>query len=111
MEVRGNLWLQGAQGLMLGKGRAMLLRQIEETGSIAEAARQMEMSYRRAWGMVKAMNEAAETPLVEKNPGGKKGGGASLTAEGRKLLESFEQLMEDFQQFQNNYNLKNNTVL
>ncbi len=90
MEVKGNLWLQGEEGLMLGKGRATLLRQIEETGSIAEAARQMEMSYRRAWGMVKAMNEAAANPLVEKSTGGKKGGGARLTAEGKKLLGSFE---------------------
>lgn len=103
MEVRGNLWLQGEQGLMLGKGRAMLLKQIEETGSIAEAARQMEMSYRRAWGMVKAMNEATDYPLVEKNPGGKKGGGAKLTAEGKKLLQSFEQLMAEFQQFKTNF--------
>ena len=99
MEVKGNLWIEGPGGLMLGKGRAALLQKIAATGSIAEAARLMQLSYRRAWAMVKAMNEAVEQPLVIKTVGGKKGGGAQLTPAGRELVKSFQQVQQEFSLF------------
>ena len=41
----------------MGPGKAALIEHIDATGSISAAARAMDMSYRRAWQLVEAMNE------------------------------------------------------
>ena len=64
---------------MLGPGKAELLGRIAETGSIAAAGRQMDMSYKRAWMLVEELNAAFQAPLVTSTRGGPGGGGARLT--------------------------------
>ena len=71
--------------LYIGPGRADLLELIGETGSIAEAAKRMGMSYKRAWSLVQALNEGARVPLVETARGGS-GQGARLSEAGREML-------------------------
>lgn len=73
----------------LGPGKAELLERIVETGSIGEAAKQMGMSYMRAWKLVKTMNRCFKQPLVAPRRGGKTGGGAALTATGKQVLELY----------------------
>ena len=58
-------------------------------GSIAKAAQGMNMSYRKAWQMVKDMNAIAKKPLVEKQLGGKSGGGAFVTEAGKELMKQY----------------------
>ncbi len=99
LEVKGTVWIEAPGGLKMGKGRASLLQQIEETGSIAEAARLLDMSYKKAWSMVKELNESSPLPLVEKKNGGRNGGGAVLTPEGRKALAAFWHVFQQFQRF------------
>lgn len=77
----------------IGPGRADLLDLIAETGSIAEAARRMGMSYRRAWGLVQALNSGFGAPLVETARGGKEQG-AALTPAGREVLERYRGMQE-----------------
>lgn len=76
----------------MGPGRADLLALIAQTGSIAAAGRQMNMSYRRAWTLVEAMNSSFTTPLVETSKGGAERGGAKLTALGTALLAAYREL-------------------
>ena len=57
--------------IAIGPGKAELLRLIEQTGSIAAAARKMGMSYRRAWNLVNTMNKAFRQPIVKSITGGK----------------------------------------
>lgn len=83
------IWFYAGEEKLLGKGRVELLERIKETGSIAQAAKEMNMSYRQAWQMVKEMNERAPNPLVEKQLGGKNGGGAIITKEGEKWIKLF----------------------
>jgi molybdate transport system regulatory protein len=73
----------------MGPGKAELLEAIDATGSISAAARQMHMSYRRAWLLVQTMNECFAEPLVESVKGGEHGGGAALTAAGIAALEAY----------------------
>lgn len=75
--------------VVMGPGKADLLELIEETGSIAESAREMDMSYKRAWSLVKGMNESFAAALVEREVGGRKGGGAQLTDLGREILAAY----------------------
>lgn len=81
----------GARGMM-GPGKAELLERIAETGSIAAAGRAMGMSYKRAWQLVETMNEMFRAPLVARNRGGARGGGAELTEIGRAALEHYRAL-------------------
>ena len=75
--------------IALGPGRMDLLELIEETGSLKAAAKRMDVSYMRAWNLVKATNRSAREPLVEVARGGKTGGGAKLTAAGRKVYRLY----------------------
>lgn len=67
----------------------MLLEQIIETGSISAAGRAMDMSYRRAWLLVDALNQMFSMPVVESRHGGKQGGGAEVTQFGHQLIARF----------------------
>ena len=78
----------------IGPGKAALVSRIHETGSISAAARAMGMSYRRAWQLVEALNESFSKPVVLTAIGGKRGGGARVTAFGRKLVREYHR-MED----------------
>ena len=73
----------------IGPGKADLLAAIAHTGSISAAARQMAMSYRRAWLLVEAMNSAFREPLVETLTGGEGGGGARITKLGEEVLRRY----------------------
>ena len=77
----------------IGPGRADLLDGIDKTGSIAEAAKGMGMSYKRAWSLVQALNDGYGAPLVETQRGGS-GQGASLTADGRSVLDSYRRMQQ-----------------
>jgi len=76
----------GAGHPAMGPGRAALLSHIARTGSITSAARAMGMSYRRAWQLVESMNKSFTEPVVVTEVGGKRGGGAAVTALGRCLV-------------------------
>ena len=77
----------------------MLLEKSGQLGSIAAAARSMELGYRNAWLWVDAMNRLAPAPLVEKTIGGDKGGYTRVTEEGRKTISQYKELREKFQEF------------
>jgi molybdate transport system regulatory protein len=79
---------------MIGPGKAELLDRIQETGSIAAAGRQMEMSYKRAWMLVEEMNAAFQEPLVTSTRGGPGGGGAQLTETGAQVLALYHAIVE-----------------
>ena len=73
----------------IGPGKADLLAAIARTGSISAAAREMKMSYRRAWLLVEAINSAFRRPLIETLTGGRRGGGARVTRLGKEVLRRY----------------------
>jgi molybdate transport system regulatory protein len=78
-----------ADGQSLGPGKIALLEWIDRTGSLSGAGRALGMSYRRAWLLLHAVNDSFSEPSVAFSVGGKDGGGAQLTAFGRKLIGSY----------------------
>jgi molybdate transport system substrate-binding protein len=92
------VWVERAGQAVLGKGRLELLEGIGRWHSISAAARQMGMSYRRAWLLVQSLNEAAGTPLVLAATGGSHGGGAHLTPLGEQAVAIFRGLEEELRQ-------------
>ena len=80
---------------IFGPGKALLLENIKETGSISAGARKIGMSYRRAWLLVNSVNESFSKPLVNLYTGGKGGGGAKLTQQGEKVLSLYRKMERD----------------
>ena len=80
------------RNVAIGPGKADILEGVAETGSIAAAGRRMGMGYRKAWLLVKTMNECFKTPLVDAKKGGEKGGGATLTPLGEEVLRRYRNM-------------------
>ena len=79
----------GKSAAAMGPGKAELVERIGRTGSISAAARQMGMSYRRAWQLVESLNATFRGPVVTTAIGGTRGGGARVTPFGRRLVARF----------------------
>ena len=82
----------GTKGAAMGPGKAELIERIAETGSISAAARDMGMSYRRAWQLVEALNADFREPVVATATGGARGGGARVTDFGLKAARRFREM-------------------
>ena len=78
----------------MGPGKARLVALIDSTGSISAAAREMGMSYRRAWQLVEALNSSFTQQVIVTAVGGRRGGGATVTAFGRELVASYRRMEE-----------------
>lgn len=73
-----------------GEGPAMLLRNVEKTGSLRAAAISMNMAYTKALKLIKNAESALGFSLIIRSTGGKDGGGSSLTLEGKEWLQRYE---------------------
>jgi len=85
--VRMHLWLESGESVYFGMGRVMLLDMIEQHGSLRKAAEALGMSYRAAWGKLRATEDILGLVLVES--AGTRRGGCRLTPEGRRIREKF----------------------
>lgn len=81
-----------AQHIARRPQRIELLRHIAEQGSITRAAKAAGLSYKGAWDAIDELNNLAHAPLVERVVGGKGGGGARLSEEGKRLLRLYQKL-------------------
>ena len=78
--------------IALGPGKVALLAAVGDSGSLAQAARTLGMSYMRAWKLIQTMNACFRQPLVATRRGGKAHGSAALTVTGRKVLELYRRM-------------------
>ena len=92
LDIRSKIWIEVRGEPVFGRGRRFLLEAIDSYGSINRAAQEVDISFRKAWGHIKAMEDRLGVKLVERRTGGKNGGGAALTNEARKFLKKYETL-------------------
>lgn len=97
VKVRAKVWLEVDGEILIGEGRARLLSLIHETRSINAAAKIMGLSFRRAWAMVKDIEDRLKLTLVEKRRGGVGGGQATLTPSAIALLERYAEILREFE--------------
>ncbi|OOF65566.1 TOBE domain-containing protein [Rodentibacter sp. Ppn85] len=78
--------------LFIDPKRVRLLKEIQQCGSINQAAKNAKVSYKSAWDHLEAMNRLSPSPLLERNTGGKNGGGTVLTSYAKRLLQLYDLL-------------------
>lgn len=91
-EIRFRCWVDLDGEKIFGPGPAQLLELIESEGSLAKAAKQMNMSYKKAWDIIDDLNARGRKPFVVSRKGGEKGGGAELTETGRSVMLRYRNL-------------------
>lgn len=91
-KLRIRCWITLDQEKFFGPGRLQLLNLIQSEGSLSKAARQMGMSYKKAWDMVNDLNSRGSQPYVILKKGGEKGGGAEISDHAKKLIHRFSEL-------------------
>ncbi len=84
-----------ANDCYVGPGKIDLLEAIHRTGSLSQAARDLHMSYRRAWLLIDSLKSSFREAVTVASTGGKGGGGVTLTAFGKRLIKSYRALERD----------------
>lgn len=95
--MRLHLWLESTEGLFFGIGRAQLLAEIEAHGSLKQAAAELGMSYRAAWGKIRATENALGQKIIQRS--GHRRQGHELTAFGKQLMDRFNQWYESVERY------------
>jgi molybdate transport system regulatory protein len=98
LEIRSKVWIETGGEPVFGRGRRLLLEAIDTHGSINRAAREVDISFRKAWSHIKIMEERLGVKLVDRKTGGRNGGGATLTPDARKFLMKYEELEKGVQE-------------
>lgn len=88
------IWLDH-HGKAFGEGPYELLKRVEETNSLHEAAHQMDMSYSKAWKLIQTMEKRLGFILLDKKVGGVSGGGSQVTPKGKELMDRYEQFEKE----------------
>jgi molybdate transport system regulatory protein len=94
MDIRSKIWLEIKGEPVFGSGREALFRAIERRGSINKAAKDINISYKKALSYIQTTELRLGRRLVERRTGGLQGGGATLTDEAREFLRRYELLEE-----------------
>jgi molybdate transport system regulatory protein len=92
MEIKYKIWLEKDGKVVFGHGREELFQAIDECHSLNAAAKKLNMSYRAAWGRLRASEERLGVKLVESDTAKK---GMTLTPAAKILLDKFRQLEKD----------------
>ncbi len=95
MEIKYKIWIEKDGKVLFGKGRDNILKAVAEQHSLNAAAKKLEMSYRAAWGRLKASEERIGMKLVETNIKEKS---MHLTAKAKAIIDRFEKLEKDVEQ-------------
>ena len=92
LKLRSSQWVVDEHdNIVIGEGRAEILKNIEKTGSINQTAKVMKMSYKAVWSKIKATEKHLNTRIVHTD----RKEGSRLSSEGKELLEKYSRLKEE----------------
>jgi len=100
MEVKVKIWIEDEnKNLIFGSGKTEILKYIQETGSISEAAKLVGMNYKKAWSHIKILEEYIEDDLVITKKGRAQDSGSKLTSKAQELMNLYKTLDEDIKEY------------
>lgn len=98
MEIESRFRLLYKGKRVFGKGPCLLLETIDRLGSLNKACMELNISYSKAWGIIKRAEELLEFNLLESTKGGTDGGGSYLTPKGKKIVEAYRGFCEEVEE-------------
>ena len=93
--IKSRIWIELNGHVLLGEGRVQLLKAIAQTGSLSKAAKELNLSYKKAWHLLDSVNKSAKQPVTINSTGGKDGGGTVLTNYGKTLIKVFDDINQN----------------
>ena len=90
MKLRHKIWMENENGKVFGEGPFDILTRIERTGSLRQAAMEINMSYSQAWNLISGLEERLGFKLLKRKVGGEKGGGSILTHKAKELKGKYK---------------------
>jgi len=90
LKLRYKIWQEKKGKKVFGDGPLDILQRVERTGSLRQAAEEINMSYSQAWNLVKDLEGRLGFNLLKRKVGGEKGGGSEITEEAKELMMKFE---------------------
>jgi molybdate transport system regulatory protein len=97
MKLSYKVWLEH-HGKAFGDGPYELLRQVEKTKSLHQAANQMGMAYSKAWHLIRMLEQRLGFPLLERKVGGPSGGGSRITPNAKELMKLYGRFRKDVEE-------------
>jgi molybdate transport system regulatory protein len=94
MKISYKIWLDH-HGKAFGDGPYELLRRVDRTKSLRQAANQMGMAYSKAWRLIRTLEERLGFPLLERKAGGASGGGSRITPKAKELMKLYGRFRKD----------------
>ncbi len=96
--LKHKIWLENKDGQnIVGDGKFELLQHINELSSLATAAKKLKISYRKAWGCLREIEQRLGFAIVTKQRGGKEGGKTMLNEEGKKLIAAYKLFLAEIE--------------
>jgi len=100
--IKTKTWMENQRKeLLFGKGKTEVLLEIQRTGSIAKAAENLGMNYKKAWSHIKLLQNNLDDILVETQKGGGESGGTWLTPKANEYINKYKQLQSEIEEFAN----------
>jgi molybdate transport repressor ModE-like protein len=100
--IKTKIWMENERKeLLFGQGKTEILSEIARTGSIAQAAENLGMNYKKAWSHIKLLQKNLDDVLVETHPGGGERSGTTLTPLAQEYIEKYSQLTQEIEAFSN----------
>ncbi len=100
--IKTKTWMEnGKKELLFGKGKTEILEEIEKTGSIAKAAQNLGMNYKKAWSHIKLLQKNLEDILVITQKGNGENSGTKLTPKAKEYIQKYKQLQREIEEFAN----------
>ncbi len=98
LKLRYKLWMEKDGEKAFGDGPLDILHRVERTGSLRQAAEEINMSYSQAWNLIKDLEKRFGFNLLKRKVGGERGGGSEITEEARELMTKFKLFREEADQ-------------
>ena len=92
VKIKSKFWIEIDGKPVFGRGKRSLLEAIEKYGSINKAAKEIKISYRTAWSYLNTMEARLGMKLIDRQTGGKNGGGTELTKDAKRILKQYQEL-------------------
>jgi molybdate transport system regulatory protein len=96
MKIAYKVWIDN-DGKAFGEGPYRVLKQIERAGSLHQAAKDLGISYRKAWLIIQIVEKKLGFEFLERQVGGVAGGGSQITPSGKKFIKNYEKFRKEIE--------------